>query len=141
MKESYWPMHQVAKAYSDVAQATVAPRELEASLLVKAAARLQSIKDEWDNKSSSLNEALQYNRKLWTIFASAVTRPESPLPKEVRENIASLSVFVFSRTVEAETAPTPEKLSALIDINCQIAAGLRATSVARPVESDQAMSA
>jgi len=123
-------MQQAAKAYSDVAQATLGPRELEASLLVKAAAKLQFVKDQWDNNSPALDEALHYNRKLWTIFATSVTNPESPLPKPVRENIASLAVFIFNRTLEAETKPAPDKLSALIDINRQIAAGLRASTEA-----------
>ncbi|VAW11462.1 hypothetical protein MNBD_ALPHA09-712 [hydrothermal vent metagenome] len=123
-------MHSAAKAYNDVAQATLGPRELEASLLVKAAAKLQTVKDQWEHKSPALDEALHYNRKLWTIFATSVTNPDSPLPKPVRENIASLAVFIFNRTLEAETAPAPDKLSALIDINRQIAAGLRASTAA-----------
>jgi len=123
-------MHQAAKAYSDVAQATSGPRELEASLLVKAATKLQTVKDQWESKSPALDEALHYNRKLWTIFATSVTNPDSPLPKPVRENIASLAVFIFNRTLEAETQPAPDKLSALIDINRQIAAGLRASAAA-----------
>ena len=127
-------MHQAAKAYSSVAQATVSPRELEANLLVKAAAKLQTAKEEWQPKSPALDEALHYNRKLWTIFATSVTNPESPLPKPVRQNIASLAIFIFRRTLEAESAPAPEKLSALIDINRQIAAGLRAANAVTPAE-------
>lgn len=116
-------------AYSNVAQATIAPRELEASLLVKAAAKLQAVKDGWEAGVPALTDALHYNRRLWTVFAASVTSPDSPLPKQVRENVGSLAVFVFSRSLDAETAPSPEKLSALIDINREIAAGLRTAGV------------
>jgi flagellar protein FlaF len=43
----------------------------------------------------------------------------------VRENVANLAVFVFKRTMEIESAPAPEKLAALIEINRNLAAGLR----------------
>lgn len=134
-------MYQAAKAYNDTAQATLGPRELEASLLIKAAAKLQSAKDadvvEGEKRSPALDEALHYNRKLWTIFASSVTSPESPLPKPVRENIASLAVFIFNRTIQAESDPAPAKLTALIDINREIAAGLRASAA---LEAEQTAS-
>ena len=73
-------MHYAASAYSKVAQATQSPRELEALILMKAATRLQAIRDDWDSRSCELDDALTYNRKLWTVLVSSVTRPENPLP-------------------------------------------------------------
>ncbi|MFO1185572.1 MAG: flagellar biosynthesis regulator FlaF [Bauldia sp.] len=117
---------QAADAYSRVGTATLPPRELEASLLSRAAARLQAVKDEWDQRRSELDEALTYNRKLWSVFASAATQPDGGLPREVRQNIANLSIFVFNHTLGIQAAPAPAKLAALININRTIAEGLRA---------------
>lgn len=117
---------QAADAYSRVGTATLPPRELEASLLSKAAARLQAVKDEWDTRRGELDAALTYNRKLWSIFASAVAEPEAGLPRELRQNIANLSLFVFNHTVGIQAAPAPAKLNALISINRTLAEGLRA---------------
>jgi len=113
-----------------VAKQTGTPRELEASLLVNAAGMLQSAKENCTARSSALGEALAYNRRLWSIFASAVADPKSPLPIEIRNNIASLSVFIFHQTLEAESKPAADKLSALIRINREVAAGLRGSETA-----------
>lgn len=113
------------EAYAKAARHGNDPRELEASVLLKSASRLQQIKDNWEKTSATdLSPALLYNRTLWTIFATSVTEGESQLPKEVRQNIANLAVFIFKRTVELQAAPAPEMLDTLININRQIAAGL-----------------
>src|SRR3569833_3142540 len=44
------------------------PRELEAVLLLDAAARLQAIRDGWTARKAELESALTNNRKLWSIF-------------------------------------------------------------------------
>ena len=94
---------------------------------MKAAARLQLIKDEWDDTSfAEKDEALTYNRKLWTILVTSATSAESPLPQDVKNNLASLGVFVFKHTMTIMVDPVPEKLSSLISINRNIAEGLRA---------------
>ena len=41
---------------------------------------------------------MTFNRKLWTIFMSAVTQPDSPLPPELRQNIANLGMFIMNQT-------------------------------------------
>jgi flagellar protein FlaF len=117
-----------AQVYGRTAQQTVNPRDLEADLLMKAAAKLQRVFDDWGNRRCDLEEALLYNRKLWTIFVSSATRPEHPLPGPVKQNIASLSTFIFNRTISIQSDPQPDKLSSLITINREIAAGLRGSS-------------
>ena len=114
-----------AQAYGRTAQATSNPRDLEADLLIKAAAKLQSVCDDWSNRRTDLDAALLYNRRLWTIFVSSVTRPENPLPIQVKQNIANISLFIFNQTLQIQTDPRPDKVPALISINREIAAGLR----------------
>jgi flagellar protein FlaF len=109
-----------------VAKQIASPRELEADLLLKAASRLQAIHDSWDSRKPELNAALSYNRKLWSIFLTAVTRPDHPLPAAVRQNIANLGVFVMNRTFSVMAQPKPDQLEPLININRELAAGLLA---------------
>ena len=117
-------MQNAAQAYGAVAKQIANPRELEADLLLRAASQLQAVYDRWDGKQSDLDVALRYNRKLWSIFLTSVTRPDNPLPEAVRQNVANLGVFVMNQTVSLITEPKREKLGALININRELAAGL-----------------
>jgi hypothetical protein len=49
---------------------------------------------------------------------------DNPQPLEVRQNIANIAVFVMERTIDMQINPDPAKLKSLIDINCNLAAGL-----------------
>lgn len=117
-------MQSAAQAYGSIARKTASPRDLEASLLLKAASRLQAVHDNWDTRRAELDGALLFNRKLWTIFTSSVTRPDHPLPPAIRQNIANLGIFVLGRTMEIMAEPQPQKMRSLISINREIAAGL-----------------
>jgi flagellar protein FlaF len=119
-------MQNAANAYAKVSKQTASPRDLEASLLLKAASRLQVIKDSWDANRANLDEALLYNRKLWTIFMSSVARADNPLPRETRQNVANLGLFVMNHTLSATYERRPEQLTPLISINRELAAGLMA---------------
>jgi flagellar protein FlaF len=117
-------MQSAAQAYGSVAKQIANPRELEADLLLKAAARLQGIHDAWDRKSNELDGALLYNRKLWSIFLTSVTSSDHPLPVAVRQNVANLGLFVMNQTVAIMRNPQRTQLSSLININRELAAGL-----------------
>jgi flagellar protein FlaF len=119
-------MQQAARAYGKVANQTASPRELEADLLLSAAARLQAIRDGWDDKSPDLDAALLYNRKLWSVFVTSATSTENPLPAGLRQNVANLGIFVFKQTLAVLADPKPENLGSLININRELAAGLLA---------------
>jgi flagellar protein FlaF len=115
-----------AHAYQKVGKQTVSPRVLEANLLSRAATQLQVVRDDWENKRRDLYEALLFNRKLWNIFLTSVTGEQSQLPDKLRENIANLGLFVMKQTVLMQDNPAPQKLDTLININRELAAGLRA---------------
>jgi flagellar protein FlaF len=118
-------MQNGADAYRSVAKQIASLRDLEASLLLKAAARLQAVSDSWDRDQSGLADALSFNRKLWTIFLSSVTSPDHGLPSEIRRNIASLGIFIMNQTMAVSANPRREALASLISINRELAAGLR----------------
>lgn len=122
-------MHQQgAQAYNQTTKVVETPRERESALLMKAAAGIQRIKDEWDVcTQEELKSALGYNRKIWTIFMSSVTKDDNPLPREVRQNIANLGMFIMNQTREILVEPNPQagQLDVLVRLNRQIASGLR----------------
>jgi flagellar protein FlaF len=118
-------MQNAAQAYSSIAKKTGNPRELEADLLLDAAARLQAVRDAWDAKRSELDAALVNNRRLWSIFVTSATSPDNPLPANIRQNVANLGLFVFKQTMTVLIDPKPDNLVSLININRELAAGLR----------------
>ena len=94
-----------AQTYRSVARQTSSPRELEASLLLQAAARLQSVHDGWDDERVQLNDALLYNRKLWSVFLAEMTDAEQSMPRDLRQNVANIGIFVMNQTVSVMWTP------------------------------------
>lgn len=95
--------------------------------MTRAAGQLQRIRDNWANETArALRDALIYNRRIWTVFAASAAENEHPLPREIKQNIANLAVFIFKRTseIESQHEPAPQMLDTLITINREIAAGL-----------------
>ena len=124
-EKEHFDMQCASNAYAKTALQTAAPRELEANLLLQAAAKLQAVHDSWRDKPSGLDDAILYNRRLWAIFLDAVTSESNKLPAAVRENVRRLGVYVMAETFSLMTNPTPDHLKSIIKINRGIAAGLR----------------
>jgi flagellar biosynthesis activator protein FlaF len=118
-------MSNPAQAYARTAQQTLQGRDLEAHVLLKSAARLQGIRDNWDVRRGELDDALLANRKIWTIFVTAMSSEDCTLPNIVRSNIINLGMFVFNRTLQMAVDARPEQITTLVDINRNIASGLR----------------
>lgn len=92
---------------------------------MRAASRLQAVQDDWAARQSDLSAALTFNRKLWTILATSATNPDHPLPDALRANMAALAGFIFNHSMTLLAEPKPERLSVLVQINRELAAGLR----------------
>jgi flagellar protein FlaF len=115
------------KAYDSVNKSTMSGRDVEAGVLTKAALKLKKCQDNWpeNGRSTNLEAALKYNQRVWTIFQAEVEKPENPLPNALKVDLLRLSAFIDKRTLETLAYPAPEKLTILININHNIAAGLR----------------
>lgn len=99
------------------------PRETEAWALTEAARRMAVAAR---GNAEDMRTALRLNWKLWTIFQADLTgQVEAGDVTETTVNMLSLCQFVDFHTVAALTEPTPEKLETLININRNIAGGLR----------------
>lgn len=120
-------MQNVSQAYAKTAQATGNPRELEAQLLLRAAAKLQAIRDGNSGPDDGVLSAIRYNRRLWLVFASSIGKAENPLPREIKQNVANLANFIINHSMklESEGANARSRVGVLININREIAAGLR----------------
>ena len=118
-------LHQAVNAYKKALTETATPRQLEAQLLLRAAAVLQKVLDSWTDNPPGLNEAVLYNRRLWIVFIDAVIRDDNKLPIPVRQNILNIAGFVIAEIFSLMTRPKPEHLANIIRINRRIAAGLR----------------
>ena len=121
-------MYQNALAtYQAVERKTISGPETEARVLTEAALKLQDCQKNWgsENNESKLSEALRYNQKVWSIFQAELTKEDNPLPDQLKKDLMRLSVFVDRRIFETMASPSPEKLNAVININRNIAAGLR----------------
>ncbi len=118
---------QSLRAYESVNQATMSGREVEASALTKAAQKLRECQDNWNapNRPEKLEKALKFNQLIWSIFQSELSREDHELPERIRLNILRLASFIDRRIFETMAQPSPNKLSIVIHINNNIAAGLR----------------
>lgn len=119
-------LNTAANAYNKISKEAMSPRQLEAAILNRAAAMLKSVQENWDDQDhvKRLDEALRYNQKLWSVFQTELIAPENPLPKKLREDILSISLFIDRRSFDLMAYPDRDKITALITINQNIAAGL-----------------
>ena len=114
------------EAYEAVEKTTMSGRETEARVLTKAAQRLKDCQNSWDanDRDEKLDAALRFNQRIWSIFQGELVKDDNPLPGQLKADLLSLSAFIDRRIFETMAYPAPEKLTALININSNIAAGL-----------------
>jgi flagellar protein FlaF len=120
-------MQSPLNAYQSVEKATLTGRELEASVLSRAAIMLVECQKRWDESGHEdrLDAAVRFNQKVWSFFQAELTMPEHPLPNEIKVNLLQLSAFVDRRLFEVIAKPEAARLNAIININLNLAAGLR----------------
>ena len=118
------------EAYKTVDKKTMPGRETEARVLTQAALKLKDCRDNWSAKDrdEKLDEALKYTQRVWSIFQGELSNEDNPLPRQLKINLLRLSSFIDKRIFETMSYPSPEKLTAVININQNIAAGLRGSS-------------
>lgn len=114
-------------AYETVSKMTMPGRDIEAAVLTKAAHKLKTCQEHWykADRDELLEEALNFNQRIWSIFQSELSSEDNPLPKKLRLDIIRLSTIIDKRIFETMAEPSPEKLNIIININNNLAAGLR----------------
>lgn len=116
-----------ADQFSKMQNESSSERELEASVLTRAGLMLKQVQENWNapDRNEKLLEAVRFNQKVWSFFQAELSDPENPLPQNLRQDILNLSLFVDKRLFEIMGNPDRDKLQIVIDINFNIAAGLR----------------
>ena len=115
------------QAYEDVNRTTMSGRDVEIAVLTQAANRLADCQENWnaEDHTAQLNDALKFNQLVWSIFQSELEKEDNPLPRKIRLDMLRLIQFVDRRIFETMAEPSPEKLTIVIHINQNIAAGLK----------------
>ena len=119
--------NQALNAYKQVDKTTISGRETEARVLTEAALKLKKCQESWGSpdNDNELDQALRYNQKIWSLFQGELEREDNPLPGKLKIDILRLAAFIDKRIFEVMAFPSPEKLNIIININQNIAAGLR----------------
>ena len=114
-------------AYRTIDNSTMSGRDIEARVLTDAALKMRQCQQAWDaaDLNTRLDAALRYNQKVWSVFQVELERDDNPLPLNVRQNLLRLIAFIDKRIFETMAFPAREKLTLMIQINENIAAGLR----------------
>lgn len=110
------------------------PRSTEAWALGEASRRL-ALAARMDDKGVALREALRLNQRLWSIFQAALTEPDCPLPRDVRDNVLALSIMIDRHVLARLADLDGSKIGPILDINRAIAEGLSAKPEAAPASA------
>ena len=123
-------LQNAVKSYQSIDKETMSGRETEARVLTQGALKLIDCQRHWDTPDCKrrLDAALKYNQRIWSIFQVELSKPDNPLPTQIKRNILMLSRFIDQRIFDTMAFPEANKLNIIIKINQNIAAGLRGSA-------------
>lgn len=114
---------QAQTAYGQTNHPIRTMRGTEYETVARITHRLKSAAAAGTDNMAELAAAVHDNRRMWTLFATAVADTDNPLPRELRARIFYLSEFttqhsrkILNREVGAD---------ALIEVNTAVLRGLR----------------
>jgi len=110
------------KAYQTTAQRTENPRLTEYRLFGQVTRALLEVEKLERTKFRERMEALDWNRRMWSVLAADCSVDGNGLPEMVRANIISLSIWVNKHT--SLVMRNQEEIGPLIEINRIIMQGL-----------------
>lgn len=116
------------QAYQQVAARAEEPRQAEYRLLSQVTRALMEVKDAPRAEMGRIADALDWNRRVWSAFASDCAATSNGLPEQLRAGIISLSIFVSKHS--SAVVRDGAEIEPLIDINRSIMQGLEARAAA-----------
>jgi len=138
-------MSKASQIYEALHTDSMEGRDLEASLLSRAARKLTRCAQTWEDEPQSrqyrekLDEALLFNQKLWTLLQVELSDPGHALPETLRVNLLRLSHYVDQAIFRLYSGGKLSDLRSLARINEELAMGLidgtRTAASAAEVES------
>lgn len=108
-------------AYHRQQTASESPRQTEYRLFGRVTAALIEARDK-KLDGGALMKALDWNRRMWSAFATDCSSPDNQLPKTTRAQIISLSIYVSKTT--SKVARRQADIDDLIELNRTIMKGL-----------------
>ena len=117
------------QAYQRTAQRAESPRDAEYRLFGQVTRALMDASDSAPTEIAVRMEALDWNRRLWTVLANDCSRSDNGLHDALRAQIISLSLWVGRHT--SAVMRREEGFEPLIDVNRIIMQGLSPQPEAR----------
>ena len=111
------------QAYQQAATRAETPRDLEYRLFAQVTRALMEAAKLDPMNIGGRADALDWNRRMWTTFASDCANPDNQLPAPLRASIISLSIWVGKHTTLV--IKREEEIEPLIEINRMIMQGLQ----------------
>jgi flagellar protein FlaF len=113
------------QAYQQAATRAESPRELEYRLFAQVTLALMEAAKADPNDFAGRVDALDWNRRMWTVLADACANAENQLPAPLRASIISLGLWVGRHT--SKVIRKEEQIEPLIEVNRLIMQGLSPT--------------
>jgi len=113
------------QAYQQAATRVESPRETEYRLFAQVTLALIEAAKADPNDFSRRIDALDWNRRVWTVLADACAHPDNQLTPQLRASIISLALWVSRHT--SAVIRKQEEIEPLIGVNRLIMQGLSPT--------------
>ncbi|ESQ84455.1 hypothetical protein AEAC466_08875 [Asticcacaulis sp. AC466] len=110
------------KAYQTIAQRAENPRQTEYRLFGQVTRALMEAEKLERSQIRERMDALDWNRRLWSMLGADCALSTNGLPEQVRANIISLSIWVSKHS--SLVMRNQEEIGPLIDVNRIIMQGL-----------------
>jgi flagellar biosynthesis activator protein FlaF len=110
------------QAYQRASAQAENPRETEFRLFALVTAGLIKAKEVGRDEMVALADALHKNRRLWSLLAQDCASEDNSLPKPVRAQIISLSMWVSRHS--SAVLQSGEDIDPLIEVNRTVMQGL-----------------
>jgi flagellar protein FlaF len=114
------------QAYQRVSRQGETPRDAEYRAFGMATAGLVRARDAGRTRLGEIADALDLNRRLWSLLAMDCAHPDNKLDMKLRAQIISISLFVDRHT--SAVLREGAEIDPLIDINRSMMEGLRGPS-------------
>lgn len=111
--------------YTKVQAQGLTGRALEAAVLDRCAYEIHALIKSGSRSVSDIHRALDRNREIWSIYVASITDDVSPLPVDIRRNVADLALYVEALMRKGLVEQDVKALEPIVFINRHLAAGLR----------------
>lgn len=109
------------QAYRKAQTTTETPSEIEYRLFAQVTAALMAVVGKSRTEKATI-DALDWNRRMWSVFSSDCGTKGNELPDQLRASIVSLSIWVSKHS--SLVMRGKEDVDALINVNKMIMEGL-----------------